>query len=54
LVLGAIGHEEQDTGGRERVDQAVEPRLGLGVDPVQVLEDEEERLARALSGPVDV
>ena len=49
LVLGAIGDEEQETGGREPVDQAVEPRLGLGVDPVQILEDQEQRLDLALA-----
>ena len=49
LVLGAIGDEEQETGGGEPVDQAVEPRLGLGIDPVQILEDQEQRLDLALA-----
>ena len=31
------------------LDQAVEDRLGLGVDPVQVLEDQEQRLHLALA-----
>ena len=33
---------------RQAVDEAVEERLRLGVDPVQVLEDEEERPLPAL------
>ena len=49
LVLGAIGDEEQETGGGEAVDQAVEPRLGLGINPVQILEDHEQRLDLALA-----
>ena len=49
LVLGAIGDEEQETSGGERVDEAVEPRLGLGVDPVQVLEVQQQRLDLALA-----
>ena len=49
LVLGAIGDEEQDTSGGEPVDQAVEPRLGLGIDPVQILEDQQQRLDLALA-----
>jgi hypothetical protein len=49
LVLGAIGHEEQETGGGQPVDQAVEPRLGLGVDPVQILKGEQQGLDLALA-----
>jgi hypothetical protein len=32
LVLGAAGDEEQEAGGGDSVDQAVEPRLGLCVE----------------------
>ena len=49
LVLGAVVDEEQEAGGGERVDQAVEPRLGLRVDPVQILEDQQQRLDLALA-----
>ena len=35
---------EQDARGREALDQAVEQRLALGVDPVEILEEHEERL----------
>ena len=36
-------------GAGEPVDEAVEPRLGLGIDPVQVFEDQEQRLDLALA-----
>ena len=48
LVLGPVVDEEQEAGGRQALDQAVEQRLGLGVDPVEVLEDDQERLDLAL------
>ena len=32
----------------QALDQAVEERLGLGVDPVQILEDQQQRLHLAL------
>jgi hypothetical protein len=44
LVLGPVVDEEQEAGRREALDQAIEERLGLGVDPVEVLEDHEQRL----------
>ena len=49
LVLGAVVDEEQQPRRRQAVDQAVEQRLGLGVDPVEVLEDHEQRLDLALA-----
>jgi hypothetical protein len=36
LVLGTVTDEEQDACGREALDQAIEPRLALGVDPVEM------------------
>ncbi len=48
LVLGPVVDEQQEPGRRQALDQAVEQRLGLGVDPVEVLEDHEERLDLAL------
>ena len=48
LVLGPVVDEEQDAGGRQALDEAVEQRLGLGVDPVEILEEEEQRLDLAL------
>ena len=41
LVLRAIVHEEEEARGRQALDQTIEQRLGLGVDPVEVFEDEE-------------
>ena len=49
LVLGAVVDQQEQTGGGQALDQAVEERLGLGVDPVQVLEDQEQRLHLALA-----
>ena len=49
LVLGAVVDEQEQAGGGQALDQAVEDRLGLGVDPVQVLEDQEQRLHLALA-----
>ena len=48
-VLGPVVHQEQDPRRRQALDQAVEQRLGLGVDPVEVLEDQQERLDLALA-----
>ena len=48
-VLRAVVDQQQDPGGRQALDQAVEQRLGLGVDPVQVLEDQQQRLLLALA-----
>ena len=49
LVLRAVVDEQEQAGGGQALDQAVEDRLGLGVDPVQVLEDQEQRLYLALA-----
>src|SRR5262249_12121494 len=43
-VFRAEVDEEQDTRRRQTLDEDVEERLGLAVDPVQVLEDQEEGL----------
>ena len=48
-VLRAVVDQQQDAGGRQALDQAVEQRLGLGVDPVQILEDQQQRLLLALA-----
>ncbi len=39
-ILRAVVHEEQEAGGGQALDQAIEDGLGLGVDPVQILEDQ--------------
>ena len=41
LVFGTIVHEQQQARRAQTVDQAVEQRLGLTVDPVQVFEHHE-------------
>ena len=48
LILRPVVHEEQQPGRRQALDQPVEQRLGLGVDPVEVLEDDQQRLHLAL------
>ena len=47
-VLGTVVDEEQEPGRRQALDQPVEHRLRLGVDPVEVLEHDQERLDLAL------
>ena len=48
LVFGAIGHEQQQARRAEAVDERVEDRLRLAVDPVEILEDDDERLLARL------
>jgi hypothetical protein len=49
LVLRTIVGEEQDAGGGQTLEQAVEEGLGLAVDPVKILEHEAERLDLTLA-----
>jgi hypothetical protein len=49
LVLGPAVGQEKHAGGCQAVDQAVEQCLGLGIDPVEVLEQEQEGLDLALA-----
>ena len=49
LVFGAIVHQQQHARERQALDQAVQDRLGLGIDPVQVLEHHQQRLDLALA-----
>ncbi len=48
LILRAIVDQQQQTCGRQALDQAVEERLGFSVDPVQVFEQDQHRLHLAL------
>ena len=48
LILRAVVHQQQQARGRQAVHQAIQQRLGLGVDPVQVLEHQQQRLLLAL------
>ena len=49
LVPGAVVDEEQQLRGRKTVDETIEQRLRLGVDPVQILEDEQQGLGLTLT-----
>jgi len=49
-ILRAVVREKQEAGGGQALDQAIEDGLGLGVDPVQILEDQAQGLALALPG----
>ena len=44
LVLGPVVDEKQEPGCRQAVNKAVEQGLGLGIDPVQILKDQQQRL----------
>ena len=48
-VLGAVVDQQEEPGGRKALNQAVEDCLGLGVDPVQILEDQQSSGWRWLS-----
>jgi len=48
LVLRAVVDEQQHPDRPEAVHQAVQQRLGLAVDPVEVFDDKQQRLHLAL------
>ncbi len=48
-VLGTVIDGKQEGRRRHAVDERVEQRLGLGIDPVQILEDEQHGLVAALA-----
>ena len=47
-VLGAVVDEEEKTSTRQTLHEALQHRLALGVDPVEILEHDHERLHTAL------
>ena len=49
LVLGAVVDQQEQAGGWQALHQAIEERLGLRIDPVQVLEHQQERLFLTLA-----
>ena len=49
LVLRAVVDQQQEPGRRQALDQAVEQGLRLGIDPVQILKDQQQRLHLALA-----
>src|SRR5262249_20629020 len=48
LILGPLVDEDQDACGRQALEQVIEKRLCLAVDPVEVFEDQEQGLNAAL------
>ena len=53
LILGAVARDEEQRGGGQALHEAVEPRLRLRVDPVEVLEEQHERLLPGSAGGAD-
>ena len=49
LILRAVVDQQQQAGRRQALDEAVEQRLGLGIDPVQVFEDQQQGLHLAFA-----
>src|SRR5437867_3572850 len=49
LVFRPVVHKQEDVAARQALDDPVEQRLRLRVDPMQVLEHEDERLHLALA-----
>ena len=49
LVLGAIVDQQEEPRGRQALDQTVQQRLRLGVNPVQVLKDQQQGLHLAFA-----
>jgi hypothetical protein len=48
LVLGTVVDQEEYPGRREALDETIKKRLSLRVDPVKILEYQEQRLSLAL------
>src|SRR5713226_374635 len=48
-VLRPVVDEEKESCSGQTLDQAVQERLRFGIDPVEVLEDHEQRLQLALA-----
>ena len=51
LILGAVVDQEAERRRPEALDQAVEQRLRLGVDPVEIFDHEEQGLDLSLAEP---
>ena len=49
LILWPVVDEQQQASHRQALDEIVEQRLGLRVDPVQVFEDQEQGLHLAFA-----
>ena len=48
LIIGPIAHKQQNAGQGQALNEVVENCLGLGIDPVQILEHDQQRLNLAL------
>jgi hypothetical protein len=48
LILGAVVDEQEHAGSGEALYQTIEELLSLGGNPVQILDDQQERLRLAL------
>jgi hypothetical protein len=48
-ILGTIVHQQQNASVYNRIDDTIEKRLGLAVDPVQVLENYYQWLVQTLA-----
>jgi len=48
-VLGAVVDQEQDAGVCDRVGEQIKQKLSFRIDPVQVLEDQDQRLVEAFA-----
>ena len=48
-IFGPVVDEQDDAGCRQALNKTVQERLSLGVDPVQILEHQEQRLDLALA-----
>jgi hypothetical protein len=49
LILRTIVDQEQQVGRGQALDQTIEEGLGLGIDPVQILADQQQRLSLTFS-----
>src|SRR5262249_59931725 len=49
LIAIAVADDEEDSRGRQAIDEGVEERLGLGIDPVKVLAHQQERARLTLA-----
>ena len=47
LILGTVVHEEEHPRRRNAIDQTVQHRLRLAIDPVQILDEQTQRLRDA-------
>src|ERR1700730_17817690 len=48
-ILGPVGDQQQDTGGGQHVHQQVQQSLSSRIDPVQILEDNDQWLVETLA-----